>query len=92
MTYQDNIKEWYDAETGPVSTGEVINEWVSRKTKGHVKKLVDSGPLGAVAVLVNAIHFKGSWTTAFNKNHTRTGSFETPEGLVEANVRAVKAK
>lgn len=58
-----------------------INAWVSQHTQGKITHLVDAANLMQQAlVLVNAVYFKGSWTTAFKKAATRPGPFMLANG------------
>lgn len=63
-----------------------INEFVSKKTKGMIKDLLqgDIDPL-TVAVLVNAVYFKGNWKEQFDKTKTVNGVFHAinKDGLIE---------
>ncbi|GBP43743.1 Alaserpin [Eumeta japonica] len=54
-----------------------INQWVEDKTNHRIKELVKSDSLDGDtrAVLVNAIYFKGSWKTKFNKDATTDRDF-----------------
>jgi serpin B len=58
-----------------------INGWVEKHTQGKVKDLIQDGVLKAetMLVLVNAIHFKGDWTTAFDRKKTKTSEFHVTE-------------
>jgi len=49
-----------------------------------IEEIVDS-PLDAnlVAVLINAIYFKGSWTQEFDKNETTNRPFQVPGGSIK---------
>ena len=76
----------YDAKlttldfTQPASA-DAVNGWVSEKTKGKIPTLVDAQTLRQqVMLLVNAIYFKGTWTTQFDKNITQDGPFTTAAG------------
>jgi len=55
-----------------------INEFVSQKTNGMIDKLLEGevDPL-TVAILVNAVYFKGSWKEQFKKSNTKEGKFNT---------------
>ncbi len=59
------------------SVGSEINDWVSAKTKGKITNLIPPGMLNAMTrlVLVNAIYFKGHWTTQFKKSNTADAPF-----------------
>jgi serine protease inhibitor len=55
-----------------------INQWVSDRTKGIIKHLFDPAQLvdpNMVAVLVNAVYFKGSWLEKFEESKTVDGEF-----------------
>ncbi|XP_044317993.1 serine protease inhibitor 42Dd-like [Drosophila rhopaloa] len=54
-----------------------INAWVEQRTNHLIKDLVPASALDANSrlVLVNAIHFKGTWRTRFSKNATRLDIF-----------------
>jgi serine protease inhibitor len=60
---------------------DVINAWVNEKTHGKIKDIV-AKPISAVTVmfLINAIYFKGTWTTEFDPANTSDGTFHAPEG------------
>lgn len=79
-----NDKEFYGAELKLIkfneTTPHLINEWVKAKTRGKIMKIVDRIDPNTIMFLVNAIYFKGVWTTAFDKKKTREGEFTTPDG------------
>ncbi|XP_069354893.1 antichymotrypsin-2-like isoform X2 [Maniola hyperantus] len=54
-----------------------INTWVEQNTNNRIKNLVSPDSLGqdTRALLVNAIYFKGSWETQFDKTLTRERDF-----------------
>ncbi|MDB6108540.1 MAG: proteinase inhibitor serpin [Pedosphaera sp.] len=54
-----------------------INGWVSKQTKGKIQEIIPAGSLDANTrlVLVNAIYFKGRWTTPFRTNSTAVSPF-----------------
>jgi len=59
--------------------GEVINEWVSEKTKNHIKKVVPEDGLDASTkvALVNAVYFKAKWMKQFDEAKTSKAIFTT---------------
>ena len=57
-----------------------INAWVDTNTNGKIKKLLDAIQPNAVMYLINAIYFKGSWTSAFDRADTRDGTFTASDG------------
>ena len=57
-----------------------INAWVNEKTRGKIPSIVAPPiPPDMVMYLINAVYFKGSWTTAFDKKLTENRNF-TPAG------------
>ncbi len=68
-------KSAYQAEvktldfTNPGAAG-VINAWVNDKTHGKIQKIVDQINPDSLLFLINAIYFKGVWTTQFDKTQT----------------------
>jgi len=59
-----------------------INHWVADKTSGKIAQLLHPGDIVAHTrlVLTNAVYFKGSWTTAFDKNLTKPDTFTSGNG------------
>lgn len=58
-----------------------INDWVEKATNGKIDKMVD-GPLDDtfVAMLLNAIYFKGDWKYPFEKKNTENREFRLTDG------------
>lgn len=54
-----------------------INQWVEKRTNDKIKDLIKPGMLDALTrmVLVNAIHFKGDWSSQFKPRFTREQPF-----------------
>lgn len=53
----------------------VINNWVSQSTQGKIKQIINNINSNDVLFLINAIYFKGKWTTQFDKNQTTNSPF-----------------
>lgn len=64
------------------NAAKVINTWVESKTNNRIKDLLKPADFDSKTrlVLVNAIYFKGSWKTKFNKDLTHTKSFQSSTG------------
>ncbi|MBI2645040.1 serpin family protein [Candidatus Uhrbacteria bacterium] len=61
---------------------DTINAWVSKNTKGKIPSIVSPPiPSDTVMYLINAVYFKGSWTTAFDKTLTEDRTFTTSQGV-----------
>jgi len=59
-----------------------INEWVAKQTKDKIKDLIPQGVLTHLTrlVLTNAIYFKSSWESTFNKSATKEEPFQLGDG------------
>jgi serine protease inhibitor len=84
-TFSDTVKHYFDAEVrqvdfaNPASPG-VINDWVSQKTSGRIKDLIDQISPDEVMFLVNAVYFKGPWTQTFHEGATASLPFRRLDG------------
>jgi serpin B len=85
--FPQRVQEFYAAEVrilnvaGPAAA-EVVNRWVSERTKGRIARLVSPDDLaaGPGCILSNAIYFKGLWAARFDPAASRTGPFTLPDG------------
>lgn len=58
-----------------------INSWVSQKTQQKISKLFDEPlPSFTKLVLLNAIYFKGTWLSKFDRSKTANAPFYTADG------------
>jgi serpin B len=79
-SYKDFIKNVYGGEFLEFSAGH-INNWISKKTRGRIKKIIDPSSLGTtLLILLNAVYFKGVWQFQFKKNNTSDSDFYLPSG------------
>ena len=88
--YQQSMETYYGARAStldfnsPGAAG-AINGWVSDNTKGKIPSIVSPSQLsGMSAVLVNAVYFKGKWTTPFKKEETQDRNFTAADGSESA--------
>lgn len=58
----------------------VINEWVADTTGGKIRQILDTGPLTAALVAVNALYFDGVWLHPFDPKLTTGQSFYGSNG------------
>ncbi len=78
----------YDAEvqaldfTSPTATA-TINGWCARKTNNKIKEIVKQVDPTTFMYLINAVYFKGTWTTRFEKKNTRSGDFRRADGSTQ---------
>ena len=71
-----------DYKREPEQARGTINQWVEDKTAAKIKDLIPSGALGDLTrlVLVNAIYFKGTWSSPFEERQTADAPFYTANG------------
>ncbi len=62
------------------NTVKVVNEWVKEATSGKIPSIVDQFKDDTVAMLINAIYFKGIWADKFNPNITQEHEFTLVNG------------
>ena len=78
----------YDAEvqaldfSSPSATA-TINGWCARKTNNKIKEIVKQVDPTTFMYLINAVYFKGAWTTRFEKKNTRSGDFRRADGSTQ---------
>ena len=60
------------AEPFDESTVGKINSWVSEKTQGKIRQIIDRLEPSTLAVLANAIYFKGNWAEPYADTVKRT--------------------
>ena len=56
-------------------TVNTINGWCSKHTGGMIPRIIDNVDPGAVAYLMNAIYFNGSWAERFQTKDTKVEAF-----------------
>lgn len=60
---------------------DTINDWVKKKTQDKIPTIVTPQNLrDALAVLTNAVYFKGGWEYKFDKDETKEGDFHVTSG------------
>jgi len=84
-SYFDAVTENFDAEVQELDFNDpgakdVINAWVNEKTQGRIAEIVDVIHPLDILFLINAVYFKGSWTTKFKESETHSGSFRLASG------------
>lgn len=78
-------QSFYDATVKPVDfskteTAGIINRWASDNTNGLIEKVIDSTKPEDLMYLLNAIYFKGIWTSEFDKGNTSERTFTYENG------------
>jgi serpin B len=80
--YAALVREKYAAEVFSNADLAQVNDWVKQKTDGRIESLLDRLDPNAIAVLLNAVAFKGPWQTPFDPQATRDAPFHAPAGEV----------
>ncbi|GMH36625.1 hypothetical protein BSKO_04498 [Bryopsis sp. KO-2023] len=100
-----NIKDSFVDAVGQVNVGtldfskdlsgaiKTINGFVSDTTRGLIPDMMAEGDVTAATrmVLVNAVYFKGTWKTVFDKDKTFKGEFQGVDGPVEVDMMKFEA-
>jgi serine protease inhibitor len=83
------LEKWYLAQAesfDPANPGAVdmVNEWIADKTHDKIQKMLESIGPDVAMLLINAIYFKGKWSSEFDKDDTETLPFYvTPDSPVQ---------
>jgi len=64
-----------------------VDDWLKEKTHGLISNVL-SGPIDSnvVALLMNVVHFKGSWANKFDESRTEDGTFNSSDGPLKARM------
>jgi serpin B len=70
----------------------VINDWVAAQTETRIQNLMPPGSIVASTrmVLVNAVYFKGKWSTPFEPSDSKVLPFHAPRGDVKVTMMRSK--
>ena len=85
-SFREVNRSYYDAEVRELdfsapTAPDIINGWVRDNTKGLIDEIIEGGiPGDVVAYLINALYFKGDWTSQFDPDDTRDHPFRRPDG------------
>ena len=83
--YVSLLADNFDAEASNVDFGtdagvEKVNNWCSEKTHGMIPTIMDGPDDNLKLALINALYFKGQWSTKFNKSNTQEEYFTAIDG------------
>ena len=70
----------YDAELFNAGDVGPINAWVKRKTEGKIPTILEELGPNSVAVILNAVYFKGNWLDQFDRKMTNEQPFKLGAG------------
>jgi serine protease inhibitor len=80
QAFFDAVTANFDAEIQELdfndpTSKDIINAWVNENTNGRITDIIDAiNPLD-ILYLINAVYFKGGWTTKFDAEHTTPRAF-----------------
>ncbi|EGT58939.1 hypothetical protein CAEBREN_00029 [Caenorhabditis brenneri] len=87
-SYLTNIGQYYKAQaknlpSSTVDAVQEINNFVNESTKGNIQNIATEDLVEhSIALLINAIYFKGDWKNKFERTYVRSGDFTTFNGEV----------
>jgi serine protease inhibitor len=86
--YVKQTQAWYDAEMADVdfsnpSAAIRINSWASKETHARISKVIDRIEPADLALLLNAVYFKGQWAHKFDQAQTQQRDFTLAGGSVK---------
>jgi serine protease inhibitor len=94
--YVKQTQEWYDAQiinlnfSSPSAVGQ-INSWASNETHGRISRIINDIGTAEVALLLNAVYFKGQWTQKFDSKQTQLRNFTLSGGAVKKVLRMAQS-
>lgn len=85
-SFESTCRDYFDAQVKAMdfnlpTAADTINDWVDEKTNGKIDGIVKP-PLSPnlMAILANAIYFKGTWTYTFDPDMTESLPFHRADG------------
>lgn len=75
--------EMIDLDFSNPSAATRINSWASKETQGRISKVIDRIDPADLALLLNAVYFKGQWAHKFDKAQTQQRDFALADGSVK---------
>mmetsp|Transcript_10413 Transcript_10413/g.43272 ORF Transcript_10413/g.43272 Transcript_10413/m.43272 type:complete len:442 (+) Transcript_10413:36-1361(+) len=82
-SYKDQMQRLNAFTEHLPKTPEPINKWVEGQTNGLIKDLLSKIDPEMIAILVNAVYFRGSWALQFSPEATTDHPFELANGKKE---------
>jgi serine protease inhibitor len=81
-SFTQTDETYYGAIVGDLSGApDNVNAWVSNVTQGLITSILPAGDYSHdVAIIANALYFKGPWTTAFDVSQTASQAFTRSDG------------
>jgi serine protease inhibitor len=94
--YVKQAQAWYDAEMTDLdfsnpSAATRINSWASKETHARISKVIDRIDPADLALLLNAVYFKGQWAHKFDQAQTQQRDFTLAGGSVKQVLRMAQS-
>ena len=88
-SYLDAVQQYYGAKAQALdfsspSAAQTINQWVNAETRQMIPSIISSTDPSELAILVNAVYFKGTWTYGFDPGATKDMPFTRGDGVEES--------
>ncbi len=83
QSFLDITDRMYGAEARPLTSAAEVNQWVAEATHDKIGKIIDQITPDMLMVLINAIYFKGDWTSQFADTNTSDRDFTLLSGEVK---------
>jgi len=86
--FLDVNKQNYDAEISALDFSSpdavtTINNWCAKQTNDKIKEIITNIPDDMAMYLINAVYFKGIWTSKFDKDDTQKEDFRLADGKTD---------
>jgi serpin B len=71
-----------DLDFNDSNASAVINDWIEQSTQGKINQIVNRNDLtpNSILFLINAIYFKGKWSSEFDQSYTKEQPFTLLDG------------
>jgi serine protease inhibitor len=81
----DALRTWFDADARQLDFADPgavddVNRWASENTRGRIPHVLDAIEPHHILFLLNAVYFKGDWTTRFDRAATAAAPFTLGNG------------
>lgn len=85
-SYKKTVSQYFDADvfnldfSDKKGSAKIINEWCSDHTNGLINDIDPNVNPDMLAILMNALYFKGLWSSPFSKEDTKDETFTLESG------------
>jgi len=96
--FLDRINDFFSAEIHNLDfdspdAPDAINDWIKNNTNGKIEKMIDAIDKDVIMYLINAIYFKGFWTSQFDEEKTEMKEFYlSDESIIKVSMMTQKAE